>query len=299
MYLAAAASLLLLQTAAAFAGPVEVLQSCAADAPMAAHGLQKLAAACPELPNALQMLGMDKLLAGGFRDRLTPRALLDLAELASRYDASRIPAGPDIAALRAIVDALNREPAPNNSWWQRFSSWLRDWLARHDASTSGWFGRWLDQLAKSPSFLRVIGVLCIALILAAAVAVILNELRAAGAWQRFRRIRLTARRTQAPRDATPAAGAALGAPEGVKELLRQLVARLAQTGRLGNERSLTHRELIVRSRLDSAEQRDVLATVAVTAEQATYGNRSADAEQSSVLIARGRMLLKQLEKGPA
>jgi hypothetical protein len=295
---AAAASLLALLTSAAGAGPVEVLRECAADAPKAARGIEKLAA-CPNLSDALQALGFDTLLTRGWRESLSPQALLDVAELSARYDASRIHPGPNIASLHDIVEALNGKPAPLNSWWQRLNNWLRNWFARHDFSLSGWFNRWLNEMAKSPSIWKVAGFLCVAFIVAAAVAVIVNELRTAGFWKRHGRARIPLRNAASAVVAAPAAGVvAAAAPDGVTELLRQLVARLTQTGRLGNERSLTHREIIVRSRLDTEEQRTVLASVAVTAERATYAD-GAGAEQPSALIASGRSLLAQLDKGPA
>jgi hypothetical protein len=299
-YRAAAAALLLaLLSSAAAAAPVEVLRECAADAPKAARGIEKLSAACPNLSDALQMLGVDKLLSGAWRESLSPQALLDVAELSTRYDASQIHAGPHIASLPDIIAALNGKPAPANSWWQRLNSWLRDWLARHDFSLSGRFSRWLDELAKSPSIWKVAGFLCVALIVAAAVAVIVNELRSAGVWQRRGRARVPNRNADSAMLAAPAAGVvAAPAQHGASELLRQLVARLTQTGRLRNERSLTHREIIVRSRLDTEEQRNVLAGVAVTAERVTYGD-GASAEPTSALIASGRALLAQLDKGPA
>src|ERR1700759_2130566 len=101
---AAAASLL---TAAAAGSPIEALRACASVAPKAAHGMEKLTAACPELPDVLRASGMDKLLNAGWRNTLNPQALLDLSELAARYDASPSRAAPGIASLHDIVEAVN------------------------------------------------------------------------------------------------------------------------------------------------------------------------------------------------
>jgi hypothetical protein len=158
----------------------------------------------------------------------------------------------------------------------------------------------LDELAKSPSLLKVAGFLCVTLIVVGAAAVVFNELRTAGVWRRRRRARAAAQGVGAAQIPAPAASAlGAAAPDAVTELLRQLVACLMQTGRLGNPRSLTHRELIVCSRLDSEEQRSVLASVAATAERTMYGGEAAPDEQPAALIASGRMLLVQLGKAQA
>jgi hypothetical protein len=77
-------------------------------------------------------------------------------------------------------------------------------------------------------------------------------------------------------------------------LLQLLVNRLVQTGRLRAERSLTHRELVVRSRFDSESQRLLFATVANTAETLLYGSESAAPEQLSSVLQQGQTLLRQL-----
>ena len=286
----------LLASAGAAAAPIEVLRECAQSAPKAARGIAKLEAACPNLTQALQALGMDALLPGGWRDNLSPLALLDLAELSSRYDASRVPSHPSTASLREIVATVNGKPAQQERlWWQKLGRWLKDWLARHDPALSSRFGRWLDDAAKSASLFKLAGYLSMVLIVAAAAAVIINELRAAGVWHRGARSRHEARNT-APAAPPAAENSRTNLPaDGVAELLRQLVARLARTGRLSDERSLTHRELIVRSRFDSAAQRSVFGRVAGTAEQLTYGAAASSPEQLRPVMEEGRSLLAQLE----
>jgi len=283
--------------AAAAPAPIDVLRDCAHDAPQGARGIKKLDAACPNLNEALRALGMDALLPRGWGDTLNPQALLDLAELSSRYDASRVHANPSIASLREIVDTVNGKPAPPaRTWWQRLGRWLKDWLAGHDSALSGWVSRWLDDAAKSASLLKFAGYLSMALIVAAAVAIIINELRAAGVWDRGRRARSAARQPAPAAAPVPAGNSPAKFPgDGVAELLRQLVARLAQTGRVANERSLTHRELIARSRLDTAAQRSVFASVAGSAEQLKYGAAAATPEQLRPVLEEGRSLLAQLE----
>jgi hypothetical protein len=79
-------------------------------------------------------------------------------------------------------------------------------------------------------------------------------------------------------------------------LLRALVKRLLQTGRLSVERSLTHRELIARTSFDSDGQKAVFANVARTAETILYGSNPPAAEHLETVTRQGRELLRQLSE---
>jgi hypothetical protein len=79
-------------------------------------------------------------------------------------------------------------------------------------------------------------------------------------------------------------------------LLRALVKRLLQTGRLTTERSLTHRELIARTSFDSDTQKTVFANVARTAETILYGAKPAAPEFLETVTRQGRELLLQLSE---
>jgi hypothetical protein len=83
----------------------------------------------------------------------------------------------------------------------------------------------------------------------------------------------------------------MSAPSG---LLRALVRRLLETGRLGGERSLTHRELISRASFDSEGQHAVFGAVARLAETVLYGSKPAAPEDLQSVTRRGRELLQQI-----
>jgi hypothetical protein len=82
--------------------------------------------------------------------------------------------------------------------------------------------------------------------------------------------------------------------ERIAALLRLLVSRLMQTGRLKSERSLTHRELVTLSVFDSEAQRAVFAAVAGSAESILYGAHSVPAERLESVLGDGQVLLSQL-----
>jgi hypothetical protein len=280
------------------AAPIDVLRQCAATASPIASGVQALEAACPELSGALESLGLDETLYGDWQRKLTTGALRDVVQLMGYYSGSKWHA-PDTTALPGILDSLKDQQAPTGgSWWQSLKTRLKQWLAQSDSALARWLNRMLDrwstQFDLSVTLLRIIAYALTALVAIAAIIVIVRELKAAGIGRR------------APRagDATPTAPdasetqfdltpAALPA-EGLAALLRALVDRLLQTGRLKAERSLTHRELIVRSAFESNEQRSAFAAVAYGAESNFYGPRRSAVKSSDEVERRGQALLAQL-----
>jgi len=286
------------------AAPIDILRACAEKLPPERAGVTLLDADCPQLEVALHDLGLDVMLYDGWRERLNRDALKDLANLAEGYRGATPANRPEMAALPGILDALAREQRPTpKAWWDAFKAWLRSWLGQH-ADSLNWLDRWLDHLGRSPTLTQVISYSLVALVLLAAVAVIVNEYKAAG---RARRAGDDTRGTDpAGRGSEPAAPVddlAGDRADNVAALLRRLVDRLTQTRRLESERSLTHRELAARSVFDSDAQRAVFTRVARTAESALYGlhhgaSRGSPEELNRVL-EEGRTLLAQLSAPPS
>jgi hypothetical protein len=280
------------------AAPIDVVRRCAAAASTAASGVQALEAQCPELEDALAALRLDGILYDDEKHKLNAAELFDVAALAEHYAGSQRP-GPDVAALPGILDALNRSQGEKlQSWWQSLKSWFKQWLAQSDSALASWLNHLLDRWSAhadvSEMYLRIITFGLTALVAIAAIIVIVRELKAAGIG-----------RARRPPPATPSSAAGLepqfdGSPahatvaDGLAELLRALVKRLLQTGRLKGERSLTHRELIARSEFASDEQRAVFADVAHGAESSFYGPRRHAPESFADVQRRGEALLVQL-----
>jgi hypothetical protein len=78
-------------------------------------------------------------------------------------------------------------------------------------------------------------------------------------------------------------------------LLRMLVAKLVEAGRLARERSLTHRELAQRARFDTVDEHSVFEQVARLSEQAIYGEAPLDAQSAEPVLTRGRALYDTLQ----
>jgi uncharacterized protein DUF4129 len=289
----------LLAWSALAAAPLETVRECALRVPPAISGIKELEAACPQLTDALQALGLTPMLYQGWQSRLNRDALKDMLALTDRYAGSRAGQAPDIAALPAILQALAREQTPvTQSWWDAVRAWLKSWVAQHPNALS-WLDRWLDRLGPSATLFQAIYYSLVALVLIGAAAVIVMEVKAIGAGRQGRNRVSAARRLSAP---SADDGWVEPEPDALADrlmaLLRKLVNRLIQTRRLAAERSLTHRELVARSAFDDDGQRAVFSELAGTAESTLYGPHAATPEQLDRILSEGRVLLTQLTDLP-
>jgi hypothetical protein len=287
----------LFASAALAAAPLDVLRECAAAASPTVSGIKDLNAVCPQLDAALTALRLNEVLYEGWQEKVNAHALQDAVVLAMRYSDSKPQSSLDEGVLRGILGSFKTEQQPH-SWWQALQDWFKRWLAHSNSSLAGWLNRfwdrWLSDVEVSPGFLKVFSYGLTVLAVVAAIVVIIRELNAAGL---ARRLGGVTRTRAARRDASLSSGSdAEFAPaaSGVAELLRALVQKLLQSGRLKAERSLTHRELIARSAFDSEAQRTVFAGVARTAESLLYGPHGAAPQVVEEVTRQGQALLLQL-----
>jgi hypothetical protein len=285
-----------------FAGvPLDTVRDCVTTASPTLYGLKNLGAVCPELPAALGTLGLDKILYEGWQDKLNVHALHDVIDLSERYSSPRWRGAPDTSAVPGILQALKDEQAPQVvSWWHSFKNWIKQWLEHSDSAIAKWikhlFESVLDTTNVSPAFLQAFVYIVTILTGLAAVVVIVRELKAAGIGGRFRRVRSALNAAQNSLSQPPTGEEAPADENTPAGLLRALVKRLLQTGRLTAERSLTHRELIARTSFDSDGQKTVFANVARTAETILYGSQPAAPEFLETVTRQGRELLLQLSE---
>jgi hypothetical protein len=244
-------------------------------------GLEQFKTDCPDLERAIAELGLADHLAENWRQRLDYRALAGFASLTSRFAGEPPTTGPHVDALSSAMQSLQVHAAPQ-SWWQRFKSWLRSWYrsSQGQGAEPGLFRRWLARFNLPQSVARAIGYLGIALLLGASLWVVLRELKLAGVLERrSRRARATASgptRTAPPdRLSDLHAVQALPAWQQPAALLAVLVQTLHQSGRLGLERALTHRQLVERAVFDEGSQRSRFQRVARLAERQLYAAQAA------------------------
>ena len=244
-------------------------------------GLEQFKPDCPDLERAIAELGLADHLAENWRQRLDYRSLAGFASLTSRFAGEPATVGPRVDALASAMQSLQVHDAPQ-SWWQRFKSWLRSWFRspQGHGADQNLLRRWLARINLPQSVTRTIGYLGIALLLGASLWVVLRELKLAGVLERrSRRARATASgptQTAAPdRLSDLDAVQALPAWQQPAALLAVLVQTLRQSGRLGLERALTHRQLVERAVFDEGSQRSRFQRVARLAERQLYGAQAA------------------------
>jgi hypothetical protein len=276
--------------------PLDILRDCAAKVPAQISGIQGLDAACPGLENAILALRLDQILYDGWRLRLNRDALRDVSTLALHYSEPKPVAGPDSGGLPGILKSIAREQAPApKSWWDAFKAWLNDWLQGHGPDSLSWLDRWLDRLRQSATLLNIVLYSLMGLVVITAGWVVINELKAAGLIARGRARRAAViRASSVAQDDAVATEDATGVAGRIAALLRLLVSRLVQTGRLKSERSMTHRELVMAGAFDSEAQRAIFAAVARSAEAILYGGQHDAPEHLNRVLRDGEILLAQL-----
>ncbi|MGA2778935.1 MAG: hypothetical protein ABSF94_15370 [Steroidobacteraceae bacterium] len=281
--------------------PLDTLKDCAQHAPSDHKGLDVLANDCPQLSVALSQLGAAQWLAKDWARALDRRQLDDLGFLIERYHGVP-PQGPiDASTLPDILKGLRQAELPaNNSRWEAFKTWASSWLSRLDRSLGAWLERWLSRIGSATSFADLLLYGLVGIVLIAAAVVVVNELRAAGLLRRSRiRAAPCSGDPDAPiADAPPPAIGDLPLYERPAQLLRLLVRRLTEAGRLDRERALTHDELVARGVFDGVEQRAAFGAVANIAARILYGAQRPPAMEVEPVLAQGSALLAQIAATP-
>ncbi len=273
----------------------EALHDCLQRAKPGLRGFEALRAACPEVGPTVEALGFGALLPEDWKTNINAGAVGDLTALADRYTRTTARELPSPARLQAIAKVL--EPPPSSAtWWERLRSWL---MSRLDFDRNRW-PDWLRSLAgwRSGAVFFFYG--AIGLVVIAAVAVVVVELRAAGVsggWRRRTRSQRGLLKEDAGAgDSLPGLNEVDAAAEHLRAaiLLRLLVAALTRAHRLEREAIMTCRELIAAARFDNAAQREIFASVALLAEQGLYGDPRRGTALSAELLSNGSGLYRQL-----
>jgi hypothetical protein len=277
--------------------PIDQVVRCGNAAPADAIGLTALEEACPGLTEALDRSGYLAYLSAPLREELRGDQLTDLQPLAERYDAPAgiRPLGTD--SLDSILASL-REAEQDRplTLFERLKRSLRRLLERQGNNSSNWLSEWLRDVTIPDAVSQGIVFGAIVLVILLALAVVLNELRAAGVFRRDARDRS---RDDGNRARAGAAQRMVDSLQGEGEapaLLRLLVGTLVVRGRLRGERALTHRELCTHARFDDDAQRATFSRIAMLAEQTVYAGTPVPPEELQSAAAAARALNERLSE---
>jgi hypothetical protein len=159
-------------------------------------------------------------------------------------------------------------------------------------------GGWLGAVDFSHGAAQAVAWLAIVLVVAVALAILVNELRIAGVLK----VRGSAPRDRAHVAADPAdplIELERRDPREQPALLLELIAdRLTEQGRLPPARALTTGELLRGARLEDESARTWLSELATACEQLRFSTRDFAGPSLASAIAAGRGVLARLEIGP-
>lgn len=258
-------------------------------------GYEEMVARCPDLIRRLQESDSAAWLPAGWSapdSDLSAAGLRELRHSIAYQRSLRAPVRPDRAALKAILAELGPLEPTNTGIWARFTRWLREALERRDPASAQWS---VPRLSPSQAVIDLICYACLAAVVAMAIAVIVNELRVAGAFAPRRQRNAGEPRTQAARATSDwSVIHSVSPPERPRVLLELISARLIELHRLPHASGLTVRELLQAVRSVRAEDRSLLADVALAAERVRFSGEPLPAASLEAVVERGRRLLEHL-----
>ena len=268
-------------------------------------GYARIAARCPDLTPALQQSPWAAWLPADWNRADNELSAAGLSELRSLLARAAGPAthgrpAPRTEAVAAVLARVARPADARGSWWLRFKDWLRRIFTPQQPADYGWLGRWLRQIKLSTGAAQLIVWSAFALVVALAVAIVVNELRVAGL------LGGRAARTRARGQPLPAGGAVAladierAAAERQPGLLLELIAaRLAEQDRLPPARALTARELEQHARLPDESARARLAELVAVCERVRFSGAAVTGASLAAALRNGRVLLAALAEPPA
>jgi hypothetical protein len=261
-------------------------------------GYERIAARCPELSAALTQSAWAAWLPPDWNqpaNQLSARGLTELHTLLARSLVPGVAArAPRAQTAAAVVARILQVADSRQGWWERFKAWLRRITAAGERDPG--LEAWLSSLDFSQGVMNVLAWLALALVVAVAVVILINELRIAGVLRAPR----AAVRGGSPQDSAAQAARALNElerrePREQPALLLQLVTeRLTEQGRLPPARALTARELLQGAHLADDAERAALAELAWASEELRFSTHEFAATNLASAIAAGRRMLARL-----
>ncbi len=265
-------------------------------------GIEELRLLCPDIEQAIIDAGLSTQLPEHWQRWLDRSSIEDISQLLRRYQSPLPSTAPGVTTLYQVARTLSSSEQPHG-WWEDFKAWLRKWLSPADSTESSWLNRWLSKVAASQLLLQALLYVLMGVTLVGTLWIVWRELKLARAGARtgaqagprtgsgaVRPSSLLPADARSPVDAPPLSLEEVerAVPrEQPALLLRLLVQALLQSGRLVNDRPLTHRELAVRSGFDDAGQRERFERISLLAERLLYGRPGASASATATATATG------------
>jgi hypothetical protein len=267
-------------------------------------GYARIASRCPDLTASLSASPWAPLLPPDWSrsgNLLSAGGLAELRTLLSRAQPAAPARALPLDRLNAVLAGLKPVYQPPRSWWARFKEWLHRVLEPQPGDTrSSWLRRLFDELQLSRHATDLAAWAALAVLVALAVAILLNELRVAGL------LKGGAARRHAVKDrALPGEPVCLAQVQAAalceqpRLLLQLIIARLRERNWLPPARSLTVHELARAARLPHAVDYQHLQALAGTCEQARFARVAIAPAAVLAALESGRELLADIETAAA
>jgi hypothetical protein len=201
--------------------------------------------------------------------------------------------------LHEILSEMGQTTAERGSLWARFKRWLRTLLEQSDRDRDeGWLDRMISRAGFSQAMIELITYAALGLVVALALVILANEVRASGI---LRRARWQARAQShglaaSGNDATLQDLERASLPDKPRVLLGLLAQRLTMLGLLPPARALTVQEMTRTVQSIDAADRTRLAELAAASEHVRYAQTPVAVETIDGVVARGRELLARLDE---
>jgi len=204
---------------------------------------------------------------------------------------------PRVARVAAVLAKLTQPDQARGGWWARFRQWLREALTPPpQRADQGWLRRMIGDMGLSQAVLEGIVWGALWLVIALAVAVVVNELRVAGLLKGGHRAPGSARAAARLPAAVTFQDLEQASPFRQPTLLLELITtRLAEQDRLPPARALTVHELTRAARLPEESDRERLSELATACERVRFSDTEPAPQTLAAALARGRELLAALE----
>jgi len=287
------------------ADALTALQGCAARLDRAADvGFERIVARCPDLPQRLKADGFEGWLPAGWQDAkndLSAGSLEELRNLLARASAAHATrAAPQVQALRSVLEQIGATGQARSGLWQRIRAWLRNLYVESDEPQEpGWLARMVRRIGLPQTVIELLTYTALAILVAIAVFIVINEVRAAQLLGRGR--------TGTPRPAADALvhrGRASWADvervslwERPRLLLELIIESFGSARQLPAWRSFTVRELLRAARLRDVRDSRELGELALVAERVRYARSEPSEAELTAVVEAGRGLLQRLESG--
>jgi hypothetical protein len=272
-------------------------------------GYERIASRCPDLSRRLQESGWSAWLPRDWQqpgNSLSPGSLIELRVLVERELATRSSQQkPEVAHLRPLLAGLRGDEPEREGWWGRLKAWMREVFERRaPTDEDSDLSRLVAAMGMSQTVIELVSYGALGIVVALAVLIVSNELRAAGVFPR------SARRTAVGvssdvRGVEPRSAPSWREIEGVELqqrpalLLQVIVGRLAEQDRFLLSRGLTVRELIRAARLLDESNRERLARLAGIVEALRFSAAPVAEVEIARALQNGRELLDRLGPTPA